>query len=227
MPPINRSRADPKDPRVTKGLRRPYIISEHLLVKRLVESALESGISYSDSVRLAIAVYREIDVLARDEKCNILSRFALRDIREYCCAILRSGTTFSAFQIATRAVAAWRLTVEEIGKLHDEWDLERVSERLQKRRIRQDAAALTKGQVSVFEPDVSDVPADVDASEPADNPNSSDAIDPVIQVLFDPARLRALDDVLVARYGKHLSWMIRGPGTGGPRKDDGPDDNSV
>lgn len=123
------------------GIRKPYLPAENRIVKALVEAALEGGLSHADAVRLAIGVYKEIDVLARDENGDILSRTAIKDIRVYCRGILRSGSTFSSFEIATRAVAAWRLTLEELAKLHAEWDRETVTQRLKLREIRKQAAA--------------------------------------------------------------------------------------
>lgn len=123
---------------------KPRIPAENRLAKALVESGLESGLTHSDAVRLAIGVYKEIDVLARDERSTMLTRAALKDIRGYACAIMRSGTTFKAFEIATRAVATWRLVSSELKELHDEWNREEVSKRLRQRQLRQERAARAK-----------------------------------------------------------------------------------
>lgn len=123
------------------GIKRPYIPGENRIVKAILESALESGIGPTDAVKLAIGVYKEIDVLARNEKCDILSRTALKDIRTYCRAILRSGTTFSSFEIANRAVIAWRELAKELVALHKMWDRESVTHRLKERKRRQKLAA--------------------------------------------------------------------------------------
>lgn len=123
------------------GVRRPYIPGENRIVKAILEAALESGIQASEAVKLAIGVYKEIDVLARNEKGDILGRTALKDIRTYCRAILRSGTTFSSFEIAQRAVMAWRELAKELIELHRMWDRESVTHRLKERAVRQKRAA--------------------------------------------------------------------------------------
>lgn len=111
----------------------------------LIEASLESGLGYSDAVTLAVGVYKEIDLLARDEVGDILNRTAIKTIRVYCRAILRSGSTFSSFEIATRAVAAWRTTLDELEKIHAIWDRETVAQRLKLRQIRKAAAAKSIG----------------------------------------------------------------------------------
>lgn len=118
------------------GIRKPYIPAENRIVKALVGSALAGGLSYSDAVRLGVGVYKELDLLARDENSNILNRTAMKDIREYCREIMKSGQTFSAFEIATRAVSAWRMTLDELAKLHVEWDKETVDQRMKLRAAR-------------------------------------------------------------------------------------------
>lgn len=126
------------------GIKRPYIPGENRIVKAILEAALESGIGPTDAVRLAIGVYKEIDSIARDEKCNMLGRTAIKDIRTYCRAILRSGTTFSSFEIANRAVIAWRELAKELVALHKMWDRESVTHRLKERNRRQKLAAEMK-----------------------------------------------------------------------------------
>lgn len=139
-----------KTPSTRERRPRPrFVAGEKRIVKVILESALESGIGSTDAVRLAIGVYKEIDVIARDEKCNILSPSALKDIRMYCRAILRSGTTFSAFEIAQRGVIAWREMARELVRLHDEWDRESVTERLKERKRRIELAERLKGQRTV------------------------------------------------------------------------------
>lgn len=105
-----------------------------VILRPLIESALEAGLSHSDAVRLAIAVYKEIDLLARGASLTQLPTATLREIRLYARAILRSGSTFSSFEIAQRAVATYRLTQDEIRKLDAEWRTETASKRL--RRLR-------------------------------------------------------------------------------------------
>jgi hypothetical protein len=135
------------------GIKRPYIPGENRIVKAILEAALESGIGAGDAVKLAIGVYKEIDVLARNEKCDILSRTALKDIRTYCRAILRSGTTFSSFEIAQRAVMAWRELAKELVELHKMWDRESVTHRLKERKRRQELAAELKERAAVADRD--------------------------------------------------------------------------
>lgn len=132
------------------GIHKPYIPAENRIVKALIEAALESGLQSPDAVRLALGVYKEIDVLARDEHGNILSRTALKDIRAYCRAILRSGVTFDSREIAAEAVATWRATAEELKKLHEEWDRESVTRRLKARKGRQEQA--TQARILRSEP---------------------------------------------------------------------------
>lgn len=153
------------------GIHRPYLPAENRIVKALVEAALESGISHSDAVRLAIGVYKEIDTLARDERSNLLSRTALKDIRVYCRAILRSGTTFSAFEIATRAVATWRAVAGELKTLHEQWDRESVTRRLKTRKAKKALAdQLPKPPSELPAPrDQEPSPAELEAQEALDD----------------------------------------------------------
>lgn len=122
------------------GVRTPYIPAENRIITAMIEAALESGLQHSDALNLAIGVYKELDILARNERGDILDRSALKVIRIYCRAILRSGSTFSAFEIATRAVACWRETRIRLRELHAEWDRQTVTARLRLRKIRQEAA---------------------------------------------------------------------------------------
>lgn len=171
------------------GIHRPYLPAENRIVKALIEAALESGMSHSDAVRLGIATYKEIDLLARDEKSNILSRTALKDIRVYCRAILRSGSTFSAFEVATRAVAAWRLTLQELKTLHEEWDRESATKRLKQRKSRQEkqeAAQIVKAQVSQPLLGAEDIDTDVDV-------NVDSSVDGVGDLYDDFPDLQRLD----------------------------------
>lgn len=116
---------------------------EVIYAKCLIEDGLEAGLAHCDAVRIAVSIFREIDVVARDSEFNLLSPDALEDIRSYCRAILRSGSTFSAFEIATRAVYAWREATTELEKLHAEWRRERVNvrRRLRLRQVRRDSVA--------------------------------------------------------------------------------------
>lgn len=111
--------------------------------KYLIEDGLEAGLAHCDAVRIAVSIFKEIDVVARDSEFNLLPPDALEDIRSYCRAILRSGSTFSAFEIATRAVYAWREATTELEKLHAEWRRERVNvrRRLRLRQVRRDSVA--------------------------------------------------------------------------------------
>lgn len=122
------------------GVRTPYIAAENRIVTALIEAALESGLQHSDAINLAIGVYKELDILARNERGDILDRSALKVIRIYCRAILRSGSTFSSFEIATRAVAAWRETRIQLKQLHAEWNRQTVTARLREREIQRERA---------------------------------------------------------------------------------------
>lgn len=107
----------------------------------MIEAALESGISATDAVRLGIATVKEVDVLARDANAEPLDQDAITAIRGYCRAILRSGTTFSAYEIATRAIMAYREASVELHALEKEWHKADVDERQRRLKVRQDAAA--------------------------------------------------------------------------------------
>ncbi len=110
-----------------------YRAAESEVVRTMIESSLESGLSHHDAVKLAIATYKELDVLTAptaDAAFWDLTRDDLREIRMYCRAILRSGSTFQAFEIATRAIAAWKLAKVELQKLHDEWNRRDVVRKL-------------------------------------------------------------------------------------------------
>lgn len=110
-----------------------YRAAESEVIRTMIESSLESGLAHPDAVRLAIATYKELDVLtspSADMAFWDLTRDDLREIRMYCRAILRSGTTFQSFEIATRAIAAWKLAQAEITKLHEEWNRRDVVRKL-------------------------------------------------------------------------------------------------
>lgn len=111
------------------------------LLTSLVSCALEAGLSHSDAVRLGVGVYQEIDILARDESFDPLSIGAFAIIRDYALSIIRSGSTFSPFEIATRAVAAWRLSVQEFRRVNYEWKHERATKRRRTRSEKQKEAA--------------------------------------------------------------------------------------
>lgn len=108
--------------------------AEDRLVRSLVECGLEAGLSHSDAVNLAIAVFKELDILVADGDVtglNCLSSTAVREIRQYTRAILRSGSTFSAFEIAVRAVKAREMVAAELVKMRESL---RWGRRSQKRR---------------------------------------------------------------------------------------------
>lgn len=110
--------------------------AEHHAVAAFIAAGLEAGLSWSDAVALAIGLYRDIDVLARTEEADLLSPRILADIRAYSIAILRSGSTFASFEIANRAVAAWRQSRIELRRLHRQWDRESVTRRLKTKAAR-------------------------------------------------------------------------------------------
>lgn len=112
--------------------------------KLLVADSLEAGLAYPDAARLAAAVFKEVDIAARDENNNhnLLPPTALEDIRLYCRAILRSGTTFSAWEVAKRAVGAWKEAGIELSKLHDEWRRETVRAKVRRQYVRRKARAV-------------------------------------------------------------------------------------
>lgn len=109
--------------------------------KLLVADSLEAGLAYPDAARLAAAVFKEVDIAARDENNNhnLLPPDALEDIRLYCRAILRSGTTFSAWEVAKRAVGAWKEAGIELSKLHDEWRRETIRAKVRRQYVRRKA----------------------------------------------------------------------------------------
>lgn len=114
--------------------------SFRISVREFTAAGLETGLDHTSAVRLAVGIVQEIDVLARDEHLNTLSPAALREIRLYCLAVLRSGTTFSSYEIATRSIAAWRLAAREVVRLQNEWNTASVTKRLKQRKQRQDTA---------------------------------------------------------------------------------------
>lgn len=179
------------------GIHRPYLPAENRIVKALVEAALESGISHSDAVKLAIGVYKEIDTLARDERSNLLSRTALKDIRVYCRAILRSGTTFSAFEIATRAVATWRMVAGELKTLHEEWDRESVTKRLKRRAMKKQLAdqlpVLPSGMPAPPGPELSELDLGPEPGGHEPSPEELEAINDVAGLYDDFEELQRLD----------------------------------
>lgn len=87
----------------------------------LIASALEGGLSHPDAVRLAISTYKEVDLLARARNLNQLSAAAIDEIMLYVCAVFRSGSTFSSFEIANRAVATYELARKEMNTLSAKW----------------------------------------------------------------------------------------------------------
>lgn len=110
-----------------------YSASEFRIVRAMIECALEGGLSHTDAVRLGIAVYKEVDLLARGTDHRPLKASSIREIRLYARAVLRSGSTFSAYDIATRAVNAYKLAQSEIGKLKNGWRRDEIGSRLKKR----------------------------------------------------------------------------------------------
>lgn len=87
----------------------------------LIASALEGGLSHSDAVPIAISTYKEIDLLARARNLNQLPSAAIDEIMLYAEAVFRSGSTFSSFEIANRAVATYELAAKEMNALAAKW----------------------------------------------------------------------------------------------------------
>lgn len=114
--------------------------SFRISVREFTAAGLETGLDHTSAVRLAVGIVQEIDVLARNEQLDTLSPAALREIRQYCLSVMRSGTTFSSYEIATRSIAAWRLAAREVVRLQGEWSTASVTKRLKQRKQRQDAA---------------------------------------------------------------------------------------
>lgn len=100
------------------------------------EAALEAGIQSTDAVKIALGIYKEVDVLARDTNFDPLTASALRAIVRFCCAILRSGSTFSSYEIATRAINTWRMLTDEARAVQEVWSREAVSKRLKLKETR-------------------------------------------------------------------------------------------
>lgn len=117
----------------------PYQPSENRFIQSMIESYLEGGGTHSESVRFAIEVYKTVDLLTRDGMGNILNRSAMKSIRAFCRAILRSGHTAAPYVVATRAVNTWKDMIEARNEMRREMEKETVQRR-DNRRI-----ALMKG----------------------------------------------------------------------------------
>lgn len=137
--------------RKAEQLRYLFLVNEHEIIRSLIESALEAGLQASDACRLGLGVYKELDVLARDADLNVLDETAMVDIRLYCRAILRSGSTFAAFEIASRAIQCWREATASVEALRTEWDREIVTRRLKMQRVRQRAAEKGRAKRAAME----------------------------------------------------------------------------
>lgn len=116
-----------------------YLGHSRELVRSLVVAGLEAGLAHSDAARMALAVFREVSVLARDRDGNLLPPEGLWDVYDYAAAVVRSGSTFAAFEIATRAVKAREAAEAGIVELLEEWDPDEVDRRLRVRAVRKRA----------------------------------------------------------------------------------------
>lgn len=111
--------------------------AEARVIQDLIEAALEGGLSATDSVNIGLGVYKELYLLARNEDSGIiLARASLNVIRAYARAILRSGSTFSSFEIASRAVSCWRQTSQALVAFFDDWDRLSITRKMQIRQAR-------------------------------------------------------------------------------------------
>lgn len=115
---MNGTGADGDDIATSDGLTRDRHRSR---IVPLIVSALEGGLSHSDAVRLAISTYKEVDLLARGRNLNQLSAAAIDEIMLYAEAVFRSGSTFSAFEIANRAMSTYELAAKEMNALSAKW----------------------------------------------------------------------------------------------------------
>jgi hypothetical protein len=112
---------------------RDYVDRCDQLITTMVASALESGVGHAQAVDLAIATFREIDSLARDQATGeLLPEHELGRVFGFACSILASGTTFAPFEIAQRAVLAAEACRQRLTRLFDEWDPVGIEERLRK-----------------------------------------------------------------------------------------------
>ena len=133
------------------GIKTPHIPSENRIIQALIEAALEGGRSASDAVRFGIETYKEIDIWARDDRGNILSRTSMKTIRVFARAILRSGEMLPPTRVASRAVAAWREMLKARDEIHKEWEKETVAQRAEKRRKKGQEKAAMREELRPFE----------------------------------------------------------------------------
>jgi hypothetical protein len=109
-----------------------YLAQVDQLITTMTASALESGIAHSQAVTLAIETFKQVEAIARDESMELLPEHELAKVYTFCCAVLASGTTFSPFEIAQRAVLAVEVAREELGRLFATWDPVDVEERVKR-----------------------------------------------------------------------------------------------
>ena len=179
---------------------KPYFPSERKTVRLLAECGLEAGLSHSDAVRLAIGVYKELDVLARATATLApLPAPAITAIRGYARAILRSGSTFSSFEIATRAIATYREAEAAIAKLGAEWDRQTVTQRLRLQRTRRQATA------KMMERHAQERSRVTVAPEESDEPDEPDP-EPLAEV-WDMEDVYVPDDPLLVEFRNR--WAAR------------------
>lgn len=122
-----------------------YLTEVENLIYILISHALESGMTHSQATELAVETFREVEVLARDEETgDLLPDHALFRVYSFCCSILASGTTFSSYEVAQRAIAAYRAMVRRLKLLWEEWDPEMIDGRIKARKSRRRVALLAQ-----------------------------------------------------------------------------------
>jgi len=109
-----------------------YLAQVDQLITTMTASALESGIAHSQAVTLAIETFKQVEAIARDENMELLPEHELAKVYTFCCAVLASGTTFSPFEIAQRAVLAAAAAKEGLEGLFATWDPVSVEERVKR-----------------------------------------------------------------------------------------------
>lgn len=109
-----------------------YLAQVDQLITTMIASALESGIAHSQAVTLAIETFKQVEAIARDENMELLPEREMAKVYTFCCAVLASGTTFSPFEIAQRAVLAAEAARRGLRELFATWDPVSVEERVKR-----------------------------------------------------------------------------------------------
>lgn len=133
--------------------RRERFPGDRLLIP-LVQACLEAGMTSSEAVTLAVETHYELDRLARveDNGKNHPAFTEIQKIRGFVIATLRSGACTSAFEVAARAVGAWRELKKAGAALKKDWVEEEAREKEREKGRAKYQAKVGRGELDVTKP---------------------------------------------------------------------------